>query len=215
MRTEEAEVIGAILAEYSDLSPMVELGAESADFRAKRKPHIERAVHGPLARRGIRPVTSDLVDGPGIDISGDIFDPGVQDQLKAVGAKSLMCFNILEHVKDPKGFAEICNEIVKPGGVVFVSVPYKYPFHANPIDTMFRPTPEEIAALFPGYTLERAQIVRAGSHWDDLKSLRGVARFVRGLVLPVSLTSWRTAVHNLLWLFRPYEISIAALRKPA
>ena len=62
---------------------------------------------------------------------------------------ALLCCNVLEHVRDPGEFARRCAMLVRPGGVIVVTVPRSYPHHADPIDTLYRPTPEEAAALFP------------------------------------------------------------------
>jgi len=33
-------------------------------------------------------------------------------------------------------------------GYLVVSVPHSYPFHADPIDTLFRPAPDEVVTMF-------------------------------------------------------------------
>ena len=64
--------------------------------------------------------------------------------------RALLCCNVLEHVRDPGEFARRCGTLVMSGGVLAVTVPRSYPHHSDPIDTLYRPTPEEAAALFPG-----------------------------------------------------------------
>ena len=81
---------------------------------------------------------------------------------------AILCCNIFEHVEDRARFASICHDALRPGGYLVVSVPYSYPYHTDPIDTYLRPTPEEIAAMFPGYALiefgNRAELdFRAGA----------------------------------------------------
>ena len=44
-------------------------------------------------------------------------------------------------------------ELLPQGGLFFVTVPYSYHYHADPIDTMYRPSPEELASLFAGQTI--------------------------------------------------------------
>ena len=64
-----------------------------------------------------------------------------------MGAKCVLCCNILEHVADREAFARVCDQILSPGGTIVVSVPQSYPLHMDPIDTYYRPMPAEIAQL--------------------------------------------------------------------
>jgi len=60
----------------------------------------------------------------------------------------VLCCNILEHVQDARGFADIVSRLVPADGYLVVSVPHSYPFHADPIDTLFRPAPDEVVTMF-------------------------------------------------------------------
>ena len=60
-----------------------------------------------------------------------------------------MCCNVLEHVPEPERIAAAIEAAVPPGGFAFVTVPRRFPYHPGPIDTMFRPSPAELRALFP------------------------------------------------------------------
>ena len=126
-------------------------------------PQVESDVLDPLTERGERIVKTDLQPGPHIDIAGDIYDVAVQAKLKAVGAKCVLCCNILEHVVDREAFARVCDEILSPGGMIVVSVPQSYPLHMDPIDTYYRPKPAEIAQLFPGYVVLAHDAVVSGT----------------------------------------------------
>ena len=149
MRPEEAEYLGAWLSVQApaELSPLIELGASTQAFH-KTHPHVESDVLGPLTERGVRIVKTDLQPGPHIDIAGDIYDVAVQAKLKAVGAKCVLCCNILEHVADREAFARVCDEILSPGGTIVISVPQSYPLHMDPIDTYYRPCPRRSRSYF-------------------------------------------------------------------
>lgn len=64
----------------------------------------------------------------------------------------VLCCEVLEHIKDPR---QGCNEIwrvLKPGGVVFISVPFLLPIHADPDDYQ-RFTPSGIKILLNDFDL--------------------------------------------------------------
>ena len=63
---------------------------------------------------------------------------------------ALLIANLLEHVRDRAAVAAACEEIVGPGGLILATVPSSFPYHADPIDTGYRPSPGELAAAFPG-----------------------------------------------------------------
>jgi predicted SAM-dependent methyltransferase len=161
-------------------------------------------------------VKTDIQPGPHIDIAGDIYDPAVQEELKAVEAKCILCCNILEHVTDREEFTRVCDEILSPGGTIVVSVPQSYPLHLDPIDTYYRPKPDEIAQLFPGYeVLVTATVVSGTAAADMANPWLEVPKVIRrALILQGGVGATKARLHRLLWLFRRYRISAAVLRKP-
>jgi hypothetical protein len=217
MRPEEAAYLGAWLSvqALAELSPLVELGASTQAFH-ETHPHVESEVLGPLTERGVQIVKTDLQPGPDIDIAGDIYDVAVQARLKAVGAKCVLCCNILEHVADREAFARVCDEILSPGGMIVVSVPQSYPLHMDPIDTYYRPKPAEIAQLFPGYIVLALDTVVSGTAVGDMeRPLLDVPKVIRrAVLLRGGADATKARLHRLLWLFRRYRISVAVLRKP-
>ena len=217
MRFEEAEKIGRLLAELpGDIGPVIELGSSTATFRNVQQPHIDRFIHAPLRAHGVKVIHTDLRDGDGIDVSGDIYEPEVRERLTSLGAKTVLCCNIFEHVTDRSNFAAICDEILRPGGCIIVSVPYRYPYHLDPIDTMYRPAPEELVDLFPGYRVQVAERVTGGSFWTDLgrRPGRALKALARVLMLRGGWRESLSRLHRLTFLFRPYQVSVAVLRKP-
>lgn len=67
--------------------------------------------------------------------------------------------NLLEHVKNIKSATKNILSVVKPGGHLCISVPHMFPYHPDPIDNGFRPTPRELAKLFPGTKILKKSIV--------------------------------------------------------
>jgi SAM-dependent methyltransferase len=78
-----------------------------------------------------RVVCVDVEAGPGVDLVADAHD------LNMVADGSVDCVvtvSTLEHVRHPhKVLAEI-HRILRPGGILYVSVPFVFPFHSDPYD---------------------------------------------------------------------------------
>ena len=150
MRISEAAYIGARLQEIpvEQLSPVLNLGSSNETFRTRTHPHVDREIFFPLVARGARVIHADMKADRGIDLVGDIYDAAFQEECRRLRPKTVVCCNILEHVVDPAEFARIVSALVPIDGYVVVSVPHSYPFHADPIDTLFRPSTSEIVDLF-------------------------------------------------------------------
>ena len=133
---------------------------------------------------------------------------------RAAGA--LLCCNLLEHVEDPARLARHCLSLLPSGGLAFVTVPYSYPYHRDPIDTMFRPSPAELTGLFAGAQMVAGEIVGAGqSYRDEVRRrpwllLRHAARFPAPFL---SWTRWRRSMKKLYWLAAEYRITCAVFEK--
>jgi len=199
------------------LSPLLNLGSSTAAFREKVQPWTEDHLFRPLRGRGIDIVHVDKRSEPGIDVRADLTDPTELPRLRRLEAKAVLCCNLLEHVSEPGRLAAHCLEMIPSGGLVFVTVPFSYPHHRDPIDTMYRPRPTELAQLFAGARLLDGTIIGAGmSYRDEVRrrpwlSLRQLAR------LPVpflSVARWKRSMAKLYWLGAEYRITCAVFEKP-
>ena len=135
MHRAETDWIVSRLADIApqELSPMLNIGSSTLEFRTQKQPWIENNLIKPLEARGIRVVHADLKSGPGIDLTADLTTDEGFKTLAAVGARSIMICNVLEHVVDPGAFANRCLELVGPKGYAIVTVPHSYPHHRDPI----------------------------------------------------------------------------------
>ncbi len=223
MRTSEAEFIGERLQDIpiEHLSPVLNLGSSNARFRQQTHPHVDREIFFPLEKRGARIIHADLKQDEGIDVVGDVYDPVFQDKCRQLQPRTVLCCNILEHVENPAGFADIVSGLVPANGYLVVSVPHSYPFHADPIDTLFRPAPEEVVNLFgPAFAPVVSHTLIDTTWLQDLSRAIGPLRlpwfFARDLAKAareaVSEQHFRR-LHRYMWLVRPYEISIVILRR--
>lgn len=219
MRTQEAAWIGQKLRALNTQRVVLNLGSGTKRFREVSKPYIDREIFDPLVRAGARVVHADLKSGEGIDVSGDLFDPAVQARLRELRADALLACNIMEHLpSDVRArFPAVIDSLLQPGGVLVITVPYSYPYHADPIDTLYRPSPQELCALFPGYQVLEARTIASESYGDEFVAggaLRMVRKVLRMFFPFVRPKRWLSHAHRMLWLFRPYQLTGVVLRKP-
>lgn len=221
MRVEEAKALANWIAELSLPSGTVciNVGSSTGDFRTRVQPHIDACLFRPLKEAGLRVIHCDMKPDEGVDEVGDVLDVEFRQRIRKYDAQVMICSNLLEHLRDPHAFAAACGDLVVPGGHGLITVPLSYPYHPDPIDTMLRPSPHALAKMLPGWDLERAQVLESGTYIDDLKATGrpfGVLfRQLARTAMPFYRSSqWKHIAHRLLWLFRPYTVSMVQLRKP-
>ena len=220
MMRSDAAWLGEALARLdpADISPVLNLGSSSAKHREVDQPYIHELVFAPLAARGVAVIHSDIKAAEGVDIVADIFsDEGVA-AMRARGPKAVLCTHMFEHVTDREELARRILSLVPPGGLFFVTVPSSYHQHNDPIDTMFRPSPEELAALFPGQTILEQRELIGGSYWMHVRK-RPVTLFFRHFLrfwFPfLGWNAWKRSMGKLYWLFHPYKVAAVVGRKSA
>jgi len=95
----------------------------------------------------------DMENGKGVDIIQDLTtDIG---ELQEEYFDLIICCSVLEHVKKPWVMAENLQRLLKPGGVLYISVPWVWRYHAYP-DDYFRFSWRGIIELFPGLECDHA-----------------------------------------------------------
>ncbi|MDX1962761.1 MAG: class I SAM-dependent methyltransferase [Pirellulales bacterium] len=90
----------------------------------------------------------DLQEGPNVDIVHDL-TTGI-GPLQPNFFSLAICCSVLEHVKRPWVMAEHITTLVRPGGHVYISVPWVWRYHAYP-DDYFRFSHHGIRELFPSF----------------------------------------------------------------
>ena len=214
----ESRWVGDRLAAYpaEQISPLLNIGSSTGEFRATAQPWTVANIFAPLAGRGVEVVHLDSRSGAGIDVRADLLDDVDFTRIRARRYRALLCCNVLEHVRDAAAFARRCAELIEPGGVIVVTVPRSYPHHGDPIDTLYRPTPEEAAALFPQTELVAAEIIDVGQSYRDEVRRRPWILLRHLLRLPapfLGLAKWRNSMVKPYWLFHNYQVSAALLRR--
>ena len=142
-------------------------------------------------------------------------DSTLPARLGQYNIRSVMCCNLLEHVSDRKIVSEVILSILKPGGYLIATVPYRFPYHEDPIDTMYRPTVAEVAALFPGTTVHKAAIVRASRFAYEMQgNYRDLFRMMARSTAPFYRPrSWWANVRRLSGIAAGYKVTCVILRK--
>jgi hypothetical protein len=198
------------------LSPLLNLGSSSAAVREEVQPWIDDEVFRPLRNRGVEVIHVDMRELPGVDVRADLTDPADVLRLRPLRPRALLCCNLLEHVLEPERLAHHCLDLVGVGGLIFVTVPFSYPYHRDPIDTMYRPCLTQLAALFEGADLLDGMVLGAGvSYRDEVRErpwilLRHVARFPAPFL---SFERWKRSMAKLHWLATEYRITCAVFEK--
>lgn len=219
----EAEAIRLreILLAQGDVSPLLNLGSSTRAFRERAKPHIERELFAPLRAAGVTVVHSDLKQADGVDLAGDIMDPAVRATLTEMGFRAVLVANMLEHVRDRTAVTAACEEIVGPGGLILATVPSSFPYHADPIDTGYRPAPASLAAAFAGSEPLLIEEVRGRTYREEIGARGSSVRRELGRTLGLALIgfarpkSLRARLSRWRWFRRPYRVSLALVRVKA
>lgn len=110
----------------------------------------------------------DIAAAPGVTIVGDIQScPQIPDDSYDV----IVCTQVLEHVPNPfLAAAELCR-ILRPGGLLLLTVPAAYPYHSAPND-YWRYSRDSIRLLFGERLRETAiesfgnRLTVTGAYWE-------------------------------------------------
>jgi SAM-dependent methyltransferase len=215
MLKEEASWFGEQLGRFetAKIFPMCNVGSSTAAHRQQVQPWIEASIFGPARLRG-EVVHVDIKQAPGVDIVGDLFDPGFRARLHGMRFRSVFCSNLLEHVTDPRRMCEIIPSLLPKGGLLFASCPYRYPYHPDPIDTLFRPGTDELAAMFPGMAVVESRLIECGRylscHNEPVRLALLAARSLAPFYRPRNW--WQNGAY-LPWIFRDVSAACVVLKK--
>jgi SAM-dependent methyltransferase len=201
--------------EAQQMHPMCNVGSSTGSFRKQQQPWIDQLIFSPLEAVGVSVKHLDLKQAQGVDIVGDLCDEQFLKTLLGAQFKSVFCSNLLEHLASRDKICKAMVAIVPPGGYFFISVPYSYPYHPDPIDTRFRPSTTELASLFAGTRIVCSEVVRGDSLlWARRHNpLIFFFTLFRCLVPFYKPVSWWRNKGYLPWFFRPLTASCVILQK--
>jgi hypothetical protein len=212
MRFQESLKIQNIIKKQKPFANIINLGSGNVEQLKKMKPWVSKNVFDIFKKQKAKILHVDAENFPGVNIVQDLSEPNSLsfcDKLK--GSKLFILANVLEHIPK-KAHAEFLKKIyskMKSKDGLMITVPYDYPYHADPIDTLYRPTPEDLHKLLPLTWLE-GEIVSAGSYREEFRHM-DILKRIRKLLKPFWIfqkpSKWLEN-HRLFYLFKPYQITI-------
>ena len=212
MRFEESLKIQNLIKKRRAYKNIINLGSGNVEQLMKTKPWVSKNVFYLLKKQKAKILHVDAENFPGVDIVQDLSQANSLffcDKLE--GSKLFILANVLEHIPK-KAHAELLNKIyskMKSNDGLIITVPYDYPYHADPIDTMYRPSPNELKKLLPLKWLE-GEILCAGSYKEEFKRMN-VFKKTRKILKPLWIfqkpTKWLEN-HRLFYLFKKYQMTI-------
>jgi len=157
----------------------------------------------------------DIKDTESVDLVGDLLDDNFINDLKKEKFQLLICANVLTNIADKDKFAKSLIELMPTNSILMVSVSNRYPYVADPVDTLYRPTPEELCELFPSTEILNASLVSSDSFvkhlWQDKKAF--FITFFRLFVPFYKPKTWWNLVKYLPKIHKPVRASCALLKK--
>ncbi|MEL6923553.1 MAG: hypothetical protein AAFO94_05845 [Bacteroidota bacterium] len=232
MLLEEAQWLGnelLTLSHHFKQPKLLNVGSGTTQKTVEVQSHQEKLVLQPLRSHQVQTVNTDIEAGEGVDLVGDLTDLHFLEVLKAGQFNLVTCNNLLEHI-DP--IAPICNSfkaIVPQHGYLVVTVPYRYPYHPDPIDTMFRPSVRGIATLIDGFEVVKGDIINGSRHVytpdGELRVERNyfqtlmndkayaVRLLLRSLLPFYKFKNWWNTVRYWPHLFSSYKVTCVVLRR--
>ena len=84
-----------------------------------------------LPPAGAKVICVDIEAGPGVDLVADAHN---MTEVEDNSVDCVVTISTLEHVRYPQKVVAEIHRILKPGGIVYINVPFMFPFHADPDD---------------------------------------------------------------------------------
>jgi SAM-dependent methyltransferase len=225
MLIEEAKWIGKELLEISEPGfKVLNIGSSSEEYRTKVQPHIEKFIFRPLKENNIKVIHTDIVNEQGVDIVGDLTSPEFIIQLEKNKYDLIICSNLLEHLKEKQLIVDAILEILPKASKAIITVPYNYPYHLDPIDTMYRPNTNELHQLFKNTELLKEEILIGKSvnkntisinYWQKLKITPLILfKLLVRVLFPFYKTKvWLYTFLSLKNMFSPFSVSCILIKK--
>lgn len=75
-------------------------------------------------------VNVDLDQLPGVKLRADAHCLPIHEN----SVDTIQCMNLIEHIADPQTMIDETYRVIKPGGEIYIMVPFIHPYHEAPID---------------------------------------------------------------------------------
>jgi hypothetical protein len=177
---------------------MLNIGSSTGEFREVTQPFIDVNIFKPFRERGGQVLHVDQRSAPGVGMVGDIGTEELGERLRSVQAKLILCSNVLEYVKDVPGFCRLVESIGTPGGLILVTVPLRYPYHKDPIDSLLRLSPDQLGKMSSQCRVLQSNIVISEDSYAAVlqRNPRYAALMAARMMLPIYKFDdwWKTAI---------------------
>jgi hypothetical protein len=210
MRLEESLAIKKIISkDMNNFDIAINLGSGNVNDLNRNKPWIEKNVFF----RFKKVIHVDFTQYDSVNIVGDLRDLSIYPDIKKItGKKIFFLCNVLEHVraKDRKKILNNIYQCMNLADRLIISVPYDYPYHADPIDSLYRPSAEAISREI-SIRWKNKMVIKTGHFICEFKRM-SLFKKIRRLLKPFWIlqkpSSYLHHVHSLFYLFKPYKVSI-------
>lgn len=229
MLFEEAQWVGKSILKYTESGKTVlNLGSSTNYARTILQPQMEKFIFAPLRKNNVKVIHSDISNEEGVDLVGDFTDPKFVQLLSEKKSDIVMCCNLLEHLEDRTLLVGALNKIVPENGYLLLTVPYQYPYHLDPIDTLYRPDVEELVTLFPYFELIEGKVLSAQRqvslggtvkyHKNYYQMLKDSPKLFAKLLFRTCLPfykypMWKITFNDLKRIFKPFTVTCVVLKK--
>jgi hypothetical protein len=194
-------------------SVVLNIGSSTKEF-LQQQPYIFTNVIKPIEQLNCKLLNIDIKKAEGVDIVGDLTNPDFISELKLYKPAMVICANLLEHLEDRKPLINGLISLLDKHTLLVVSVPHVFPYHADPIDTMYRPDINELASEFNGLSVVEAKIVTNGTYYNyttkHLNPIIKLAGFLKVLVKHLLSNNKEES----LWYFKTISTTCIVFKKP-
>lgn len=141
---------------------LLDVGGGERPYGALFAPYVKRYVgleYPPMADNLAPEIWRDLKRVRAII---DVFGDGYSLPFAEESFETVLCSEVLEHVSDPERILREIGRVLKPGGVVLLTVPFMAPLHQLPLD-YYRFTPRGLVELIARSGMELEWIEPRGN----------------------------------------------------
>ena len=199
-------------------SLVLNIGSSDKHFIENIQPYIKSNVIDELNKKQCSLKNIDIKPCEGVDLVGDVTDISFINQINALNPDVIICSNLLEHLDNRQAFCEGLMKMTSGSTILIVSVPHSFPYHEDPIDTLYRPNVNDLKKAFASLFLMEGTIVKCGTYYSYINQheKKGFT-FVNYLrICRATLRAFfinRERFLSLLWYFRKISVSCGVFKK--
>jgi SAM-dependent methyltransferase len=149
----------AIASAVHAFSKSLQLGAQIVDVGCGLQPYRKYFAHAQYV--GIDVEASGRKEQ---EKSADIYFDGVNIPLAVESVDAVLCTEVLEHAVDPEALVAEFFRVLRPGGQIFITVPFIWGLHELPYDfRRYTPFGLERLVVSKGFVVKRLEKLVSGA----------------------------------------------------